>query len=159
MDALSLDLRERVAAACDEGARSQSEVAEDFGVSPSFVTKLLARRRRTGRLAAKPRAGGFASAIGAGAEAALRALVAERPDATLAELRDALAARAGVRRSVPVICRALQRLGLPRKKSRRTPPSGTGPASAASGGRSGGTWAGCRPAGAWSWTSARPRRR
>jgi transposase len=159
MEALSLDLRERVAAACDEGSRSQPEVAEDFGVSLSFVTKLLARRKLTGGVAAKPHAGGFASAVDAKAEAALRSLVAERPDATLAELADGLAERRGVRRSAPVICRAVRRLGLPRKKRRSTPPSATRRGSAASAGRSAGSSSGCPPARAWWSTSAAPRRR
>jgi transposase len=138
MDALSLDLRERVVAAWDEGTRSQPEIADDFGVSPSFVAKLLRRRRLTGTIAAKPRAGGHASAIDAAAEAALRSIVRADPDATLAELGDALAERRGVRRSEPVICRALQRLVLPRKKRRSTPPSATRRGSAASGARSAG---------------------
>ena len=55
MEALSLDLRERVAAACDEGSDTQPEVAERFGVSVSFITKLMRRRRATSSLAAKPR--------------------------------------------------------------------------------------------------------
>src|SRR5215208_6183584 len=159
MEALSLDLRERVAAAWDEGGRSQPEIAEDFGVSLSFVTKLLARRRLTGSVAAKPHAGGFASAVDAGAEAELRTLVREDPDATLSELGDALAERRGVRRSTPVICRALRRLGLPRKKRRCTPPSGTRRGSAASGARSAGSSSGCPPARAWWSTSAAPRPR
>lgn len=159
MEALSLDLRERVAAACDEGSRSQPEIAEDFGVSLSFVTKLLARRKRTGSVAAKPHAGGFASAIDVKAEAELRSLVREDPDATLAELGDGLAERRGVRRSVPVICRALRRLGLTRKKRRCTPPSATPHGSAASGARSAGSSSGCPPGRAWWSTSAPPRRR
>jgi transposase len=159
MEARSLDLRERVAAACDEGSRSQPEIAEDFGVSLSFVTKLLRRRRLTGSIAAKLHAGGFPSAVDAGAEAALRSLVRDDPDATLAELRDGLAARRDVRRSVPVICRALKRLGLPRKKRRSTRPSATRRASAASAARSAGSSRGCPPSRAsWS-TRPRPRHR
>jgi transposase len=128
MEALTLGLRERVAAACDEGTRSQREIAEDFGVSVSFITKLLRRRRQGGGVVPppKPHAGGFPSAIDAAADRELRALVAEQPDATLAELRDRLAAhRPSAARSVPVICRALARLGLPRKKRRCGRPSAT----------------------------------
>src|SRR5687768_5389861 len=96
MEAYSTDLRDRVAAASDEGSMSRSEVAETFGVSVSFVTKLLARRRDSGSVAAKPHAGGFAPALGGRALKSLAALVKGRPDATLAELRASLAARAGV---------------------------------------------------------------
>ena len=125
MEAYSTDLRERVVAACDEGSMSRAEVAETFGVSASFVTKLLARRRDTGSIAAKPRAGGFTPALGEAELRDLAALVREQPDATLDELRERLAARGGAPASAPVVCRALQKLGLPRKKSRCTPASGT----------------------------------
>ena len=37
MEALSLDLRERVLSACDEGDLTRQEVADDFVVSRSFV--------------------------------------------------------------------------------------------------------------------------
>lgn len=125
MEAYSLDLRERVVAACDEGSMTRAEVAETFGASVSFVTKLLRRRRDTGSIAAKPRAGGFAPSLGGAALRALAALVREQPDATLDELRGRLKARRGVSVSTPVVCRALQRLRLPRQKRRCTPPSGT----------------------------------
>jgi transposase len=143
MEALSLDLRERVAAACDEGSLSQPEIAEEFGVSLSFITKLLARRKQTGSVAAKPHRGGVASAIDAKAQAELRSIVREDPDATLSELSDALADQCGIRRSVPVICRTLQRLKLPRKKRRSTPPNGTRRGFAASGARSAGRSSRC----------------
>jgi transposase len=149
MEALSLDLRERVVAACDEGTRSQPEIAEDFGVSLSFITKLLRRRKLTGSIAAKARSGGHASAIDPKAEAKLRSIVREDPDATLSELGDALARRHGVRRSVPVICRALQRLELPRKKRRSTPPNAIRPGCAASVARSAGGSSRCPPSRAW----------
>jgi transposase len=158
MEALSLDLRERVVAAWDEGTRSQPEIAEDFGVSLSFVTKLLRRRRLTASIAAKPRCGGHASAIDAKAQAKLRSIVREAPDATLSELSDALARRCGVRRSVPVICRALQRLELPSKKRRFMPRNGTRRACVASAARSAGSSSKSRPRRAWWSTKAPPPR-
>src|SRR4051812_952211 len=86
MEALSLDLRERVAAACDEGSDTQPEIAERFAVSVAFITKLLRRRRITGSVAAKPRGGGRTPAPGPRDLGRVRRLVAEQPDATLAEL-------------------------------------------------------------------------
>jgi hypothetical protein len=61
-----------------------------------------------------------------GAAAVLAEPVAEQGDATLAEYADRLAGRAGVRRSLASVCRALKRLGLARKKRRSGPPSRTG---------------------------------
>lgn len=44
--------------AYDEGAGSQRAIAELFGVSRSFVGKLLARRRATGEVAPLPHGDG-----------------------------------------------------------------------------------------------------
>src|SRR5436190_1448496 len=48
--AYSVDLRRKVVQACERGTASQAEVARLFGVSRSFVEKLLRLRRRTGAL-------------------------------------------------------------------------------------------------------------
>ncbi len=122
MKAYSMDLRERVAGACDAGELTREEIAERFSVSETFIRRLLAHRERTGSVAPKPHAGGFKSAVDAGARAVLRELVRGQPDATLAELRDRLAGRTGVSVSVARVCQVLGELRLPRKKS-RTPPA------------------------------------
>jgi len=44
MEALSLDLRERILGACDRGDLTREEVAEEFGVSRRFVQKVLRLR-------------------------------------------------------------------------------------------------------------------
>src|SRR5512135_2078481 len=59
----SLDLRARVAAAVDEHEDSQPEIARRFRVSPSFITRLLRRRRQTGSLAPRPHGGGHPPAL------------------------------------------------------------------------------------------------
>jgi transposase len=122
MNAYSMDLRERVAAAYDDGEGSQAELAHRFRVSVSWIGKLLRRRRQTGSIAPKPHSGGRAPAVGGEAADRLRTAVQADPDATLAELRGAV----GVACSVPALHRALNRLGITRKKSRSGPPSRTG---------------------------------
>ena len=97
MRAYSMDLRERVWRACQDGSMSQPEVAEGFGVSLSFVTKLRRRHRDDGTLAAKPRGGNRPPDLGPRDLVALRRLVRERPDATLAELCRLLGRRCAVR--------------------------------------------------------------
>ena len=126
MKPLSMDLRERVVAACDAGDETQAAVAERFSVSGSTVRRLLARRAATGSVAALPHAGGFPSRVDAAARAVLRGLVGEQADATLEELRGRLAARAGVAVTISRVSQVLQELKLPRKKSRTRRPSGTG---------------------------------
>lgn len=54
----SADLRQRVVDAVDRGEGSQREIARRFGVSLSFVVRLLQHRRRTGGLEPKPHGGG-----------------------------------------------------------------------------------------------------
>jgi transposase len=99
---------------------SQPEVAQALGVSVSFITKLLRRHRETGSVAAKAHGGGRAAGPDATALEALASLVAGQADATPEELRDGLSAGHRVTTSVPAVCRALAKLGLPRERSRST---------------------------------------
>ena len=129
MKAYSQDLRERVVRACDETSLSRQQVADLFRVSVAWVRRLLQRRRQTGSFAAKLRGGGPPTKMTDDRRSRLLVLVSEQPDATLAELRDRLAAPV----HLSTIGRALARLGLPVKKKSSGPPSTTGPTSAASG--------------------------
>jgi transposase len=119
--AYSDDLRERVLTA--EG--SARTVAARFGVSPSYVIKARQRRDRTGETRARKARQTQVRRL-AGHEEALRAEVARRIDATLAELRGWLRTDRGVQVGITVLWRELVRLGLTLKKSRCEPPSRTG---------------------------------
>jgi transposase len=121
MATYSIDLRQKILHAYERRLGSQRAIADIFGVSLSFVEKLLRRHRTTGEVAPKPHAGGQRPRLDAAAQAQVRRLVDDQPDATLAELCTRLATETSVRVSVPTLCRVLQRLGLPRKKSRSTP--------------------------------------
>ena len=127
MEAYSLDLRERVVAACEEGTDTRVEIAERYGVSTSFIRKLLRRKKLSGSIAAKPRAGGRKPSMDENDLQKVRKLVEQQPDATLGELCQQLAAAGGNRSVRPwTMCRALgRRVKLPRKKSPCTPASAT----------------------------------
>ena len=112
----STDLRERVLAAGERREGTQAAIARRFSVSEATVETWLRQARQEGRRAPKPHAGGPPPRLMADALAVLRALVLEDNAATLQDYADRLAGRTGVRVSPPVLCRALQRLGLPRKK-------------------------------------------
>jgi len=58
MGPYSMDLRERVAAAIDEGEGSERQIAKRFRVSVSFVTRLLQRRRTPAPWPPSPTAAG-----------------------------------------------------------------------------------------------------
>ena len=87
MRAYSMDLRERVVAACDEGLDTRAEVAERFSVSESWVRRLLQRRRETGSMAPKRHGGGQRPAFEA--QHAVRVVLDDR-DAGLATERNEL---------------------------------------------------------------------
>ncbi len=125
MKPYSEDLRERVVAACAEAGRSVGEVAAQFRVSVSFIHKLRRHQRTTGSVAALPYRGGPAPLLDAPARAQLAACVAARPDATLAELRAQLAAEGGPVVGQTTAWKALQALGLRRKKRVFTLPNAT----------------------------------
>lgn len=86
----SLDLRERVARFVDDGA-SRHAAAARFGVSVSFVVKLIAGFRRTGSLMAKPEGGWRYSKLDPHRNFLTRR-VAEKDDITMPELAAELAA-------------------------------------------------------------------
>ena len=123
MKTYSMDLRERVVAACDRGEGTREQIAKRFQVGVAWVYRLLQRRRQTGSIEPKPHGGGQKPAFDPPAAERLRKAVADRPDATLEELREAV----GVACCPSAVHRALARLGITRKKSRGGPPSRTGP--------------------------------
>ena len=125
MKAYSLDLRQKILRACDQGLGSQRAIATLFGVSLSFVEKLLRRRRTTGDIAPRAHAGGRRASGDEAALAQVRRLVHEQPDATLAELCERLGTQQSLRVSIPTMARIVTHLGLPRQKSRSTRASAT----------------------------------
>lgn len=124
MKAYWQDLRERIVGALEAQQDSQGEMAERYGVSLSFVEKLWRRWRTTGSCAALPHGGGGQRSL-QGQEEVLREAVGTEPDITLAELCEEVEQRGGVRVSLKTMCVELQRLKLPRKKSRFMPASVT----------------------------------
>jgi transposase len=129
MKAYSLDLRQKILRAYDQRLGSQRAIAALFGVSQSFVEKLLRRRRTSGDIAPRPHAGGRRALCNEAALAVVRHLIQEQPDATLAECCERLLAQRDLRVSVPTMGRLVIALGLPRKKSRSTPANRTPSAS------------------------------
>jgi transposase len=119
---LSEDLRVRVIEAVRAGA-SRRQAAARFGVSVSSSIRWVAEWRASGRTA--PRAqGGDRRSDRVEAEAAfLLARVTETPDATPAELREALWRERGVRVAVSTLWRFFHRRRITLKKGRRMPPS------------------------------------
>jgi transposase len=110
--AYSMDLRERVMKDADAGLPSK-ELAERYHVSRAWVDALKQRRRETGSIAPHKQTK-FRRRVLDGQEDRLRTLVTAQPDATLAELRDALRTSA----AVSTVWRELNQLDLTVKKNR-----------------------------------------
>lgn len=112
----SFDLRRKLVHAWQSWDGTQQELADLLHVSRSWVQKVLRRLERTGDLAAPVHRHGPVSRVPV---QRLARLVALHPDTTLAELGGRL------KLSAATVCRALQPMDLPRKKSRCTPASAT----------------------------------
>src|SRR6185437_13255361 len=125
MKAYSLDLRERIVRAAEQG-QPLTVVARTFAVARSTVQRYLTQARRLGHLAPKP-IPGRPAAIPPPAHRALENQVQGCPDATLAEHCNAWEEAHGVRLSVATMCRALRRIDWPRKKRLSRPPSRSRP--------------------------------
>jgi transposase len=117
----ALEYRRLVAAAYDE-CGSSADVAEQFDCSESWVRRLIQRRRETGSLAPRPPQWPDNNKLKEDDLAELAELIARQPDLTLQELAAALRTQV----SVPTVYRASEKLKLPLKKSRSTPPSRSG---------------------------------
>jgi transposase len=112
MNAYSMDLRERVLADCDAGMKTKA-VALKYTVSESWVRRLKQRRREHGEIAPRfQRHGPQPSWQTDGYADALRAAVAQTPDATLEELQQ----RLGLAVALSTLWRACAALGLSLKK-------------------------------------------
>ena len=121
MRAYSPDLRQRVLADCDRGLTTRA-VATKYSVSESWVRRLKQRRRLTGEMGPRTqRCGPLPLAQTHGDR--IRQAVRDRPDATLAELRQQL----GLTVALSTLWVALAALGLSLKKKSPAPRSKTGP--------------------------------
>ena len=127
-EALPRGLRERAVRAYESGAGSYLVVAARFGIGYRTLQDWVLMHRKTGSLEAKPKGGGNPSPVDLDV---LRAVLRDRPDAIVDEIRTMYNARvakaARVHRSS--ILRALHRLGLVFKKNVRGPRSKTVPTS------------------------------
>ena len=109
----SMDLRKRVARAWDAAPDAEA-IAAKYEVSRAWVHRLIQRRRETGSLAPRQQTKFRRCALDDQQQTQLRALITARPDATLAELREALPTSA----ALSTLWRTIDRFGLTVKKNR-----------------------------------------
>lgn len=117
----SMDLRTRVLRDSDAGMPSK-DVAVKYHVSRAWVDRLKQRRRETGEITPRTQTKFRGRSLDERQEFRLVALVTAHPDLTLAELREALAARV----ALSTVWRMLRQRGFSVKKNgarRRTTPA------------------------------------
>jgi transposase len=121
--AYSQDLRERVIEAASKTGVSIRKVARRFEVSASSAIKWVQRWREAGSIAAQPTGGDRRShRIGAYKDYLL-ALVAEKPDLTLAEVQKRLRDEKQCAAGLATLWRFYHRHNISFKKKRCAPPN------------------------------------
>ena len=118
MQAYSLDLRERVVSAYEKGGATLAEIAARFSVGQTFVKKMLRQKRETGSLERLPQGAGAKKTLSDSQRQWLALQVKAMPDITLGELQEQLRQEQRKKVSQATVCRELQAVRLPRKKSR-----------------------------------------
>ena len=113
MKAYSLDLRERVMKAYDQGQWSVGELAERFEVGEWWIHKLKRQRQEAGSLAVRKGKVGQPRSLQGEQIKRLEQYVGKHPDATLEEMREKL----GLSCTVVTIHHTLRRLGYRYKKN------------------------------------------
>lgn len=113
----SLDLRQRVVKAYEEGNESYAAVGAQFDVGEATVNRWVARFRATGSLEPLPHGRGPDSIVDEKGLSLLCALIDEQRDATRCELAQAYLEQTGVSLSVATVGRKLEQLGYTRKKN------------------------------------------
>ena len=116
MKPYSIDLRQKVLDAHLKNQTSIREIAEKFGVSYSFVRKLLKRHQETGGIEPKPHSGGASAKLTEEHYVLVESMIAENNNITLVVLCKQIEAKTGIRVSVPTMCRILQKLKLGKNK-------------------------------------------
>jgi transposase len=116
MKAYSIDLRERVVQAYEEGKGSIEQIASMFNVGETFVKKMLRQKRETGSVNPLPHGGGNKPKLSKKEDRLLEKEIKSQSDVSLSELQEYLLKKSNLNVSLTTIHRALERLGLPRKK-------------------------------------------
>lgn len=121
MRPLSVDFRERLVAAYEAGGVSFAQVGRRFGVSGKVVSKLVKQKQELGTLEPQLHRRGRKPAVSDEKKQELLKHLAEYPDATVLERREAL----GLKCSEKTLWQTLRKMGWRFKKSHRGQPSKT----------------------------------
>lgn len=119
MKAYSVDLREKVLRAVDQG-HARQEIVKLLGVSPATIRRYLKQRRETGSVAPKARPGRTPRKLGP-LQADLVVQLQAHDDVRLEDHCQLWEQSHGVKVSTATMSRAIKRVGWTRKKRRWVP--------------------------------------
>ena len=117
MKAYSEDLRQKVVCAYENGEGTLDELADIFSIGRRSIARYLKLHRSDENLRPKPHGCGVPFSLNEKQLSVLHEQVTTKNDMTLGELVSYLAEKEKVTVHPATVCRALQRLGLPRKKN------------------------------------------
>ncbi len=110
-----VNFRQKIIDTYESEPLSQRQLAKRFGVTLSFVQKLLKQYRTTGDITPKVRQEQTPSKLNPEQLEKLAQMVAEKQDATLKELRERIEQELHVQVGLTTVSRMLRKLNLPRK--------------------------------------------
>ena len=116
MNAYSIDLRQRVLAACDAKAGTVAQIARRFSVTPRWIYLLKRQRKKEGNIEPRGHRGGRTAAFHGKLLATLDQFVQKHPGATLQAIHEKFSDRVSC--SIVAIHNALRRLGWRYNKNR-----------------------------------------
>jgi transposase len=114
--AYSIDLRRKAVAAYENEEGTLSEIAAIFSIGRTSLVDYLKRKRKTGDVLPTKYVPGPKTTITTKGLAYIRWVVEHKPDIILAEICKKYLSRFKKKVSPSMICRALKKMGLRRKK-------------------------------------------
>lgn len=116
MKALSLDLRQRIVSAYEQGEGSQAALARRFGVGKATVERLMRLKRQTGSIEPRPHGGGQRRLVNEDDYGQIANWLEAEDDLTHEELAQRFGQDTGRSVSGRTMGRVLKRMDYTRKK-------------------------------------------
>jgi transposase len=114
--AYSVDLRKKIINSYENGEGTQQEVSDIYTIHLSTFKRIYKQHLATGSVELAPSQAGRPARIDSEGYLVIKQYVLKKPDATLVEIRDYFNGQHKTNVSLSIICRALQKLDLRRKK-------------------------------------------
>lgn len=114
--AYSTDLRKKIINSYEVSEGTQQEVSDIYNIHLSTFKRIYKQYIKTGSVELASSQAGRPARIDSAGYSLIKKYVLEKPDATLVEIKNYLNGKNKINVSLSIICRALQKLDLRRKK-------------------------------------------